>query len=281
MTAGYPAAPGSRSYAPEETVTGEGVALELPVASLGMRALSGMIDVIFHIGLLIGVFTVAGALTDESSDAVSRTGIVVSFVGVLVGVPTVSETLSRGKTLGKLITGLRVVRDDGGPISFRHALTRALVGWVEVYLLTGIPAAISALVTARTKRLGDLAAGDYVIAERSRIQLPPPPSAPPELAGWVRSADIAPLEVDVAVAVRQFLPRANLLDPQARYELGQHLLGRVLPLVAPPPPPGHHPESILRAVMAERYRRDLARLGRDQALRDAVLHGGTAVRTPP
>ncbi|HEX5967596.1 MAG TPA: RDD family protein, partial [Intrasporangium sp.] len=159
MTAGSPAAPGSRSYAPEETVTGEGVALELPVASLGMRALSGMIDVILHIGLLIGVFTVAGALTEESSDAVSRTGIIVSFVGVLVGVPTVSETLSRGKTLGKLITGLRVVRDDGGPISFRHALTRALVGWVEIYLLTGVPAAISALVTARTKRLGDLAAG--------------------------------------------------------------------------------------------------------------------------
>lgn len=277
MTAGSPAVPG-RSYAPEEIVTGEGVALELPVASLGMRALSGMIDVILHIGLLIGVFIVAGALTEASSDAVSRTGVVVSFVGVLVGVPTVSEALSRGKTLGKLITGLRVVRDDGGPISFRHALTRALVGWVEIYLLTGIPAAISALVTARTKRLGDLAAGDYVIAERSRIQLAPPPSAPPELAGWAHSADIAPLEADLAVAVRQFLPRANLLDSQARYDLGQHLLGRVLPLVAPAPPPGHHPESILRAVMAERYQRDLARLGRDQALRDAVLPNERAER---
>ena len=215
MTAGSPAAPSSRSYAPEETVTGEGVALELPVASLGMRALSGMIDVIFHIGLLIGVFTLTGALTEESSEAVSRTGIIVSFVGVLVGVPTVSETLSRGKTLGKLITGMRVVRDDGGPVSFRHSLTRALVGWVEIYLLTGIGAAISGLVTARTKRLGDLAAGTYVIAERSRIQLPPPPSAPPELAGWARTADIASLEPDVAVAVRQFLPRANLLsDPR-------------------------------------------------------------------
>ena len=117
-----------------------------------------------------------------------------------------------------------------------------------------------------------------VIAERSRIQLAPPPSAPPELAGWAHSADIAPLEADLAVAVRQFLPRANLLDSQARYDLGQHLLGRVLPLVAPAPPPGHHPESILRAVMAERYQRDLARLGRDQALRDAVLPNERAER---
>lgn len=252
-------------------MTGEGVALELPVASLGMRVLSGMIDVIFHVGLLIGVFALAGALTEEASEAVSTTSALVSFVGVLVGVPTASETLSRGKTLGKLITGLRVVRDDGGPISFRHALTRALVGWVEVYLLTGIGAVITALVTARTKRLGDLAAGTYVIAERSRIQLPPPPQSPPELAGWAGHADIAALDPDLAVAVRQFLPRAHLLVPQARHELGRQLLGRVLPLVAPAPPPGHHPESILRAVMAERYRRDLERLGREQALRDAVL----------
>ena len=66
MTAGSPVAPGSRSYAPEETVTGEGVALELPVASLGMRALSGMIDVIFHIGLLIGALLVLLALPHVS-----------------------------------------------------------------------------------------------------------------------------------------------------------------------------------------------------------------------
>jgi uncharacterized RDD family membrane protein YckC len=278
MTAGSPAGQGSRSYAPEETVTGEGVALELPVASIGMRVLSGMIDVIFHVGLLIGVFMATDALTEEASEAVSRTGVIVSFVGVLVGVPTASEALSRGKTLGKLITGLRVVRDDGGPISFRHALTRALVAWVEVYVLTGIAAVISALVTARTKRLGDLAAGTYVIAERSRIQLPPPPAAPPELEGWASHADIAALDPDLAVAVRQFLPRANLLVPQARYELGQQLVSRVLPLVAPAPPPGHHPESILRAVMAERYRRDLDRLRREQALREAVLPSRHAER---
>ncbi|GAA6526109.1 RDD family protein [Intrasporangium sp. DVR] len=271
MTAGSPAGQGSRSYAPEEAVTGEGVALELPVANLGTRALSGLIDVIAHVGLLIGVFFLTRALTGQASEAVSRTGMIVALVAVLVGVPTVSETLSRGRTLGKLITGLRVVRDDGGPISFRHALARALVGWVEIYLLTGIAAVISAMVTARTKRLGDLAAGTYVIAERSRIQLPPPPVAPPELEGWARRADIAALEPDLAVAVRQFLPRAPLLVPTARQELGRQLLARVLPRVAPAPPPGHHPEAVLAAVMAERYRRDLERLQREQSLRERVL----------
>lgn len=274
MTAGSPArAP--RSYAPEETVTGEGVALELPVANLGQRTLSGLIDVLLHSGLLVGLFFAGGALTAGASDAVSTTAIIVTVVGVLVGVPTVSETLSRGRTLGKLVLGLRVVRDDGGPVSFRHALTRALVGWVEIYLLTGMGAVVSGMVSARVKRLGDLAAGTYVVSERSRLRLAPPPVSPPELAGWASHADIAALRPDLAVAVRQFLPRAPTLEPGARFELGQQLLARVLPLVSPLPPPGHHPETILAAVMAERYRRDLARLEREQALRDAVLPHGT------
>lgn len=262
---------GYRGYATEESVTGEGVALELPIANVGVRIVSGVIDVLFHGLLLVGLAILVANLTAGSSSAVSGTAVLVALVCVVVGVPTVLETVTRGRTLGKFITGLRVVRDDGGPISFRHALTRALVGWVEVYLLGGVAALLSALATPRTKRLGDLAAGTYVISERSRFHLPPAPVAPPELAAWSARADIAPLDADLAIALRQFLPRAQSLLPQARDELGRHLLGRVLPLVAPPPPPGHHPETILRAVTAERYRRDVARLRREQSLREAAL----------
>jgi uncharacterized RDD family membrane protein YckC len=274
MTAGFPPR-GPRGYAPEETVTGEGVALELPVANLGQRTLSGLIDLLVHAGLLVALLVGATGLTVGSSEAVTSSVLIATLVGVIIGVPTVSESLSRGRTVGKLVMGLRVVRDDGGPVAFRHALTRALVGWVEIYLLAGMPAVVSGMVTARVKRLGDLAAGTYVVSERSRLTLPPPPGAPPELAGWASHADLAALEPDLAVAVRQFLPRAHALEPRARHELGQQLLARVMPLVSPLPPPGHHAETVLAAVMAERYRRDLVRLGREQALRDAVLPRGT------
>jgi hypothetical protein len=40
------------------------------------------------------------------------------------------------------------------------------------------------------------------------------------------------------------------------------------------PPPGHHPETVLRAVAAERYRRELGRLQREQQLRDTLLPRG-------
>ena len=47
---------------------------------------------------------------------------------VFLGYPVAMETLTRGRTLGKMALGLRVVRDDGGPITFRQALVRGLVG---------------------------------------------------------------------------------------------------------------------------------------------------------
>ena len=90
----------------------------------------------------------------------------VGTVAVFVVVPTTLETLTRGQSLGKLALGLRTVRDDAGPISFQHAFVRALVGVVEIWVFTGVPAFFCALVTPRGKRLGDFAAGTYVVRER-------------------------------------------------------------------------------------------------------------------
>lgn len=260
-----------RGYAAQESVTGEGVALELPVANLGSRIVSGLIDIVVNGLACWGLVVLAISLTEQSSEAVARTAVVVVLVGVLVGVPATTEALTRGRTLGKLAMGLRVVRDDGGPVSSRHTLTRALVGWPEIYLTSGVAAVIAALSSSRVKRLGDQAAGTYVVSERSRLTLPPPPSMPTELEAWAARADIAPLDPGLAAALRQFLPRAASFAPEVRDAHGRQLLGRVLASVAPQPPAGHHPETVLRAVAAERYRRDLTRIARDQRLRDAVL----------
>ena len=64
----------------------------------------------------------------------------------LPGLPVHVETLTRGKSLGRLVCGLRTVRDDAGPITFQHAFVRALIGFVEIYVFTGVPAFFSALM---------------------------------------------------------------------------------------------------------------------------------------
>ena len=255
----------------DDLVTGEAVALELPAAGIAMHALSGMLDVLTVVLVMVIGLIVVPIVTEGADAAIANVATTVLLVMVFVVLPTAMETLTRGRSVGKFATGLRTVRDDAGPIGFRQALTRALVGFVEIWMLVGVPALISGLVSSKGKRLGDHAAGTYVVRERVHLRLPPPPMMPPHLAGWAAGADIARLPDGLAMAVRQFLMRAPLLSPQSRATLGVQLHDEVVAYLAPPPPAGTHPELVLAAVIADRRRRDTIRLQRDAALRGRLI----------
>lgn len=259
------------SITADDHVTGEAVALDLPPASLGSRMASGLIDIVVTVGLLIAIILVFGIAVLQSDGALAHVALVGTLITVFLVIPTTVETLSRGRSLGKLACGLRTVRDDAGPISFQHAFVRALVGFVEIYAFTGAPAFFSALLSARGKRLGDHAAGTYVVRERVRLDLAPPAQLPPHLAAWARSADMAALPTGLAIAVRQFLGRAATLEPAVRHDLGSRLATDVAAYVAPPPPPGTTPHDFLAAVIAARRERDSARLTRDAAMRARLV----------
>lgn len=251
----------------DDLVTGEAVALDLPAATVGLRVASAVVDLLVQ-AVVLAVLILVSLTAVASSDAALRAVAgVVSTVAVLVVLPTSVETLTRGRSLGKLVFGLRTVRDDAGPITFRHAFLRSLLAVVEVWALSGVPALLSALVNRRGKRLGDMVAGTYVVRERFPFPGVRPALMPPQLASWAASADVAPLPDGLALAVRQFLDRAPTLNPVSRSALGRQLVDRVLTRVAPSPPPGHHPETVLAAVLAERRRRDELRLAREEQLR--------------
>src|SRR3954467_10729837 len=131
----------------DDLVTGEAVALDLPAATVGIRVASGLVDVL-ALGLLLGLVFLTAGVVGSSDEALFAVAAVVSTVLVLVVAPTTMETLTRGRSLGHLAFGLRTVRDDAGPISFRHAFMRALVGVVEIWMLSGVPAFACALVTS-------------------------------------------------------------------------------------------------------------------------------------
>jgi len=255
----------------DDLVTGEAVALELPAAGIAMHALSGILDVVTAIAALVIGLIIVPIVTQGADEAIASVATTVLLVLVFVALPTALETLTRGRSVGKFATGLRTVRDDAGPIAFRHALTRALVGVVEIWMLVGVPALISGLLSSKGKRLGDHAAGTYVVRERVHLTLPAPPMMPPALADWAAGADIARLPDGLAMAVRQFLMRAPLLSPQSRATLGIQLHDEVLAYLAPQPPAGIHPELVLAAVIADRRRRDTIRLQRDAALRRRLI----------
>jgi uncharacterized RDD family membrane protein YckC len=270
----------------EQIVTGEAVVLDLPCARFPARILSRIIDMAVEL-VLFGVisFLVGIADANNSLDSATVAALFLSgFVLVIVGYPVAFETLSRGRTLGKLALGLRVVADDGGPERFRHAIVRALVGFFEIWVLIGIPALITSILSARGKRLGDILAGTFVLRERAprsastaylgvtagamaRPGLPGPGAAlaavtpiDPALRPWAASLDLSALPDPLAASAASYLSRYWQLDGAARDALGQQLAADVAARVSPPPPPGLAPVFYLHTVLAERRNRAFARM---------------------
>jgi uncharacterized RDD family membrane protein YckC len=245
--------------APGPVVTGDAVILDIQIAQLPVRALASIIDILVIVaGYIAGVMLWALTLT-QLDDALSAAILIIFTVLTLVGYPVVMETTTRGRSLGKMALGLRVVSEDGSPERFRQALFRALAGFIEIFMFTGGPAVICSLISPKGKRIGDIFAGTLVISERGP-KLTPPPAMPPMLAWWASSLQLSGLGAEQVELARQFLSRAGQLNPRIRDEMAQRVLHEVVTRISPPPPPGAPPQYVLAAVLAERHRREVARL---------------------
>ncbi len=261
-------------------VTGDAVVLDVQIAQLPVRALSVLIDVIVvFIVYVIGVILWAMTLS-QFDGAFSASVLIIFTVLALVGYPTIFETATRGKTLGKMALGLRVVSDDGGPERFRQALFRALAGVIEIWMLTGGPAVICSLLSPKGKRIGDFFAGTVVISERAPRQAPPP-VMPPQLAWWASTLQLSGLSPAQADVARQFLSRASQLDPQVRDQMAYRITSDVVAQISSPPPPGTPPALVLAAVLAERHRRELVRLQQAVAVAPAPAPQPFPPQWPP
>lgn len=243
----------------ETIVTGEAVEIGLPLAGIGSRGIAALIDYAITTAATIAVLFLVIA-TGASADLTAvLTEVLVAVILVQLGYPVASETLWRGKTVGKAAMGLRVVRDDGGPIRFRHAFVRGLIGVVldKPGISYGLLALIPMLTSKRAKRLGDMAAGTIVLQERVPARVEVPIAMPPPLAGWAYSLDLSGIDESLAARMRQYVTRAAELNPQTRDAMEAHLVSEVAGrlAVALPPAPGW---AILAAVLAERRRRAMA-----------------------
>jgi uncharacterized RDD family membrane protein YckC len=244
-----------------ELVTGEAVALELQPARLPSRALATLLDltvaVVVYVGVSVALVLGTASLDDAAQIAVS----IAAFLLVLVGGPIAVETLSHGRSLGKAACGLRVVRDDGGPIRFRHALVRGAIGVVEILLTGGVVACIASLVSARGRRVGDVFAGTLVVRERvpvARTGFVAPP--PPWLAGRFSGLDLSAVPETLWLAIRQYLGRMHQLDPQVGWTMAQRLAGDLVAHTGAPAPEGVPPAAYLAAVVQERQAREVRRV---------------------
>ncbi|MFF1253094.1 RDD family protein [Pseudarthrobacter sp. NPDC058329] len=259
-------------------ITGEAVVLELRPASFAARALGLLLDMALSTILLVAILMGVSAAGEDLDESAMRALVVASVVFCLVIVPVAVETLSRGLSLGKLAAGLRVVREDGGAIRFRHALIRGLTGFLEIYLTFGGLAIAVALFNDRSRRLGDLMAGTYAIRSRGPVEESPPVLVPPRLRSWAAAADIGRVPDATARRASQFIRQAGRMAPLSRAGMAGSIATELAAHVAPQPPAGTSPDDYLAAVMAERRSRELARLS--QARRRSAEMGERLHRLP-
>ncbi len=267
----------STAHLQDEVLTGEAVALDLQPLGFVARAVGAGIDLLlmiveaFAIALLLMWLADNGVLDDQTF----KIALIVSIVLIGVAIPTAIETLSRGRSLGKLIMGGRIVRADGGTIGFRHAFLRALVGVVEVLMTFGTIALLVGIFTPRAQRLGDLAAGTY----SERVRTPKVPvshiSLPPQLTEWALVADVSRMPDHLSRKLWQFCHEAGVMNPGSRNRIASELLAQAQAYVHPLPPAD--PATAVTGIMVVRRDRELRAL-QTRTSRSARLLAGTAAR---
>jgi uncharacterized RDD family membrane protein YckC len=238
--------------------TAEGVGVDLLVAGLGSRFVAGLIDIILLVLAVGAVSGVASVLGVFSGPVLMLAGFSALFL-----YPVAGEVLWSGRTFGKKLTGLRVVTLDGGPVGFVTSAIRNILR-----LIDSLPGAygvgiVCILVTRRSQRLGDLAAGTLVVRDRTaRSDVTAGFSAAPASAGWPAASlppetvawDVSAVTPNDLATVRAFLDRRATLAPAARLQLASELATRLHPKVSGPPE-HEGPERWLEWVVATKLSR--------------------------
>jgi uncharacterized RDD family membrane protein YckC len=235
-------------------VTPEAVLLDLPTASVGSRVLCRAIDLLVSYGVLTAVIIGGSALAGSGGSVTGVVGAVVilfAIFGFFAGYPIFFETFWGGRTLGKAVMGLRVVRADGGPIGFRHAAVRGALGLIEVFVTLGSLGLFVMLLSGRDQRLGDMAAGTLVLREHRRGALRPVQLLePPGCEHLVRTMDVGAMSAADYELVRSFLVRWSQFNEQQRAAVAATLAGPLWQRFRHPLPAGLRPDYYLACLGA-------------------------------
>lgn len=155
--------------------TPENVDLHLELAGLANRIVAAYIDtVITYLAILliylamgIGVYVLKEyGLDKEVRDIISTVALIVAFLASFViffGYFMFFEIIWRGQTPGKKIMNIRVINQNGEPVTTSSIIMRNLLRVVDVGV--GLIGVVVMLFGKTERRLGDIAASTLVIKE--------------------------------------------------------------------------------------------------------------------
>jgi uncharacterized RDD family membrane protein YckC len=203
-------------------VTPERITFEYPLAGPFRRALAYFVDL-----LVILVLLVFGLIASVLLSFGSSAGLGVFFAlafALWAAYGAVLEAVFNGQTLGKMALGIRVVGDQGVPITGAQAFLRNLLWGIDGFALGYMPALLCMILTKRFQRLGDLAAGTMVMVEsrpaRGRLARVQEKATEKVLPLLPKRIEAGP---EVARALADYVRHRSRFGPERREEMAAHL----------------------------------------------------------
>lgn len=204
--------------------TPERVRFRYRLAGPGQRAAAWTVDlavqalVLVLVGIVVAMVSVLPGVAEVGAGLMLLVAFAVQW---LYG--AVFETLLGGRTPGKMVLELRVVRVDGAPATFPDFLLRNLLRAAD-FLPFGFGVGVVVMAfDSRLRRLGDWAGGTVVIAENKSAMLGGvrivPPVSEEERRSMPARIDLRPEELEV---IESFLRRRRTLSDERAEELAQH-----------------------------------------------------------
>ncbi len=213
--------------------TPEQIPLEFPLAGIGSRFLALALDTLIQSAAGLTLVAVALAIVGRTRRVPAHGAWALAILVLLwfllhFGYFAIFESVWNGQTPGKRSTHLRVIQDSGRPITVYEAVARNLLRIVDSLPgLYGV-AIISALLSAKSKRLGDYVAGTVVVHEK--------PAVLETAVRWDLAASPAGSRYDVSRLTPQefqlieaFLLRRNQLGVEVRADTARKIIQRISP----------------------------------------------------
>lgn len=246
--------------------TPENVVFGYEVVGIGSRFLAALVDttIIVLIQLPVNLLTFYAFFSEGAAGSAAAAVLTFISFALLWGYYIFFEARWNGRTPGKKQVGLRVIRQDGSPVTLSEVLVRNLVRLVDFLPVAYGVGMVAMFIDGRARRLGDLAAGTLVVREQEEVTLhslrrPSSPAYPLGERGEMETAVADwPLhlldESDVQLA-ESFLRRRRALTGNHRRELATQIANRLRAEMALPALPASGQAGAEIGAVVREYRR--------------------------
>lgn len=151
--------------------TTQNVNLNYKLVGIGERILAFLVDlfVLFLYAQLM--FKIADLFNLFTYDGWTQRGLIGLMLLPAFTYSLWMQSIFNGRTLGKLLLKMRVVRLDGSPVHWSNYLTRWMLRFVDIWIFSGSIGVIAILFSDKKQRVGDAAAGTVVISTKNKTKI--------------------------------------------------------------------------------------------------------------